>query len=209
VPAVAGTGGSVAALVVGLSTAIEVGVPGGAGTVFAAVAGFVPCTEVRGPAVGATVVLSVGIGPTVVVGVPGTAGTVVAVDVFAPATGFAIPGVPVAVLIVGWFAVTAVEAAGLVERVIVAAGCFGGATMLIALRTMALTPLTTFANADRNTTAAFVPGTGFCAVVVHVPGDTGSPLQLVNESAFTWQHPQSWVFLPWSGPDAPLVPWLL
>ena len=52
--------------------------------------------------------------------------------------------------------------------------------------------------------------TSVLAVVVQpAAGDCGL-LQLENVVVdFTWQQPQSCDFLLWSGPSAPLVPWLL
>ena len=76
-------------------------------------------------------------------------------------------------------------------------------TALIVLVTTACADLIT-ARSER------CAGTSDCAVVTQPAAGFCGLLQLENVCVdFTWQQPQSCGLAPWSGPCAPLVPWLL
>ena len=76
-----------------------------------------------------------------------------------------------------------------VGRVEVTAGCLDGRTALAIFRTADLTTTAALLTADL--TAAIAFGTGFFAVVVHVPADSFGLLHVV----VWWQQPQSAVTL--------------
>ena len=86
---------------------------------------------------------------------------------------------------------------------LVVAECTAEVTALIVLVTTACADLIT-ARSER------CAGTSDCAVVTQPAAGFCGLLQLANVCVdFTWQQPQSCGLAPWSGPCAPLVPWLL
>lgn len=80
-------------------------------------------------------------------------------------------------------------------------------TVVTAVMVRVTTDFTAALTAD---CAVGVAGTSTLAVVVQPATGFCGLLQLVKVCVdFTWQQPQSWDLALWSGPSAPLVPWLL